>query len=308
MTVRVGFPGTTAVIPQELNGCNCASMMIIRKSDEFDSDWLCAIMNSHIGRNQIEGVQYGTAQKQFNISDAIHFIFPVPPLPEQQRIAEALSDVDALIASLEKLIAKKKAIKQGAMQRLLTGKTRLPGFEGEWEEHLIQDCCEILDNLRVPVASSLRKSGNIPYYGANGIQDYVEGFTHNGEFVLVAEDGANDLAHYPVQHVCGKIWVNNHAHVLKGKDGILSTSFLAYILRMVDYQSILVGGTRAKLNGSVLKNISIQFPNLSDQKEIANILLDIDEEIKRFEQKLAKTRQLKQGMMQQLLTGKIRLI
>src|SRR5439155_12156742 len=89
---------------------------------------LCYVMNSKIGLEQVKHVQYGTAQKQFNISDALNFRFPVPLLVEQAAIAEALSDADALVESLEQLLVKKRQVKQGAMQELLTGRKRLPGF------------------------------------------------------------------------------------------------------------------------------------------------------------------------------------
>jgi len=125
ITVRVGEPGVTAVVPPELDGCNCASVMIVRQHQTFDSHWLCYVMNSRIGLEQVRHVQYGTAQKQFNISDAVNFLFPVPSLAEQEAIAEALSDADALIESLEQLVAKKRQLKQGAMQELLTGRIRL---------------------------------------------------------------------------------------------------------------------------------------------------------------------------------------
>ena len=141
VTVRVGEPGTTAVVPPELNGCNCASMMIVRKHESFDSAWLSYMMNSRVGLKQVEHVQYGTAQKQFNISDAIHFRYPVPSLTEQKAIAKALSDADDFIESLEQLIAKKRHIKQGAMQELLTGKKRLPGFSGEWTDKPFSEIC-----------------------------------------------------------------------------------------------------------------------------------------------------------------------
>ena len=85
-----------------------------------------------------------------------------------------------------------------------------------------------LDNLRIPVAESKRIKGETPYYGANGIQDYVSGFTHDGENILVAEDGANDLNNYPVYYVKGRIWVNNHAHVLKTRE-FFSPKFLKYM-------------------------------------------------------------------------------
>ena len=102
--VRVGDPGVTAVVPPELDGCNCASMMIVRRSSSFSSLWLCHLMNSYHGRQQVANVQYGTAQKQFNISDAVDFLYPVPPPDEQRAIAEALSDVDALLGALDRML------------------------------------------------------------------------------------------------------------------------------------------------------------------------------------------------------------
>ena len=125
VTVRVGEPGVTAVIPSELDQANCASMMIVRKGQKFDSRWLCFLMNSRVGKSQVEGVQYGTAQKQFNIVDAVDFLFPFPPIEEQTAIAKVLSDIDELVSEQKRLIVKARHIKQGMMQELLTGKTRL---------------------------------------------------------------------------------------------------------------------------------------------------------------------------------------
>jgi restriction endonuclease S subunit len=155
VTVRVGEPGVTAVVPPELDGCNCASMMIVRKHPSFDSHWLCCAMNSRQGRQQVAHVQYGTAQKQFNISDAVGFRFPVPPLYEQRAIAGALSDVDVLLRALGRLIAKKRDLKLAAMQQLLTGQTRLAGFHGEWETKRVE---EIADVKTGPFGSTLHES------------------------------------------------------------------------------------------------------------------------------------------------------
>ena len=250
----------------------------------------------------------------------------LPPKPEQTAIATALSDTDALLAELEKLLAKKQAIKTATMQQLLTGKTRLPEFahcaDGtpkvslktewgdipeDWEVVALGEYVNIFDNQRIPVSASNRIFGNIPYYGANGIQDYVNGFTHDGEFVLVAEDGANDLINYPVQYTTGKIWVNNHAHVLQGKKNILCNKFLAYCISSMNISHYLVGGTRAKLNGSTLKQIEILCPQYKEQTAIAQILGDMDSEINALQARIEKLREIKQGMMQNLLTGKIRL-
>ncbi len=227
---------------------------------------------------------------------------------EQCAIATALSDMDAYIEALEKLIAKKQLIKQGAMQELLTGKRRLPGFCGEWRLWVLEQAVNFYDNLRIPIAKTLRESGNVPYYGANGIQGYVEGYTHEGSFILVAEDGADDLNNYPVHYVNGQIWVNNHAHVLDGKSDKADTRYLSYIMSMLDYRAILVGGTRTKLNLGVLKHIHITLPKREEQIAIAEVLSDMDAEIDALTAKLNKAKHIKQGMMSELLTGRIRLI
>lgn len=107
--------------------------------------------------------------------------FALPPtLAEQERIADALSSIDTLISALNEQIEKKRHIKQGTMQQLLTGKKRLAGFSGEWEAEIIKDICDRYDHLRIPVAANFRIKGLTPYYGANGIQDYVDGYTHDG--------------------------------------------------------------------------------------------------------------------------------
>lgn len=231
----------------------------------------------------------------------------LPPLEEQAAIAEALSDVDSLISSLQKLIEKKKAIKQGTMQELLTGKKRLPGFSGEWSNLRIEEIANLHDNLRVPVEKSMREKGNIPYYGANGIQDYVNGYTHNGSYVLIAEDGANDLQEYPIRYASGKMWVNNHVHVLDGKNSVSDTRFLSYSMSTIDYQAAITGGTRAKLNGHILMQLALDLPPLAEQQAIAQVLSDMDSEIEQLKKKLSKYQQIKQGMMQELLTGRIRI-
>lgn len=130
--------------------------------------------------------------------------------------------------------------------------------------------------MRIPVAASLRVAGTTPYYGANGIQDYVEGYTHNGEFILVAEDGANDLKNYPVKCVKGRIWVNNHAHVLQGKCACADNQFLAYAISQADIESLLVGGGRAKLNAETLMDIELLLPSKDEQIQIGHYLARLD--------------------------------
>src|SRR5574344_1330234 len=122
---------------------------------------------------------------------------------------------------------------------------RFKGFSEKWEEKALEEIVDRYDNLRIPISASNRIAGDTPYYGANGIQDYVQGFTHDGEFILVAEDGANDLKNYPVQYVSGKIWVNNHAHVLQATEKN-DNKFLKYNISQMNIEPFLVGGGRAR--------------------------------------------------------------
>ena len=149
-------------------------------------------------------------------------------------------------------------------------------FTYNWEQRKLNDISKRYDNLRIPVSSNERTKGNIPYYGANGIQDYVEGFTHDGEFVLIAEDGANDLKNYPVKYVKGRFWANNHVHVIQGNVNDCDNKFLKYGFSRTDVESLLVGGGRAKLNANIMMNMDLIIPELKEQKSIGELFLKID--------------------------------
>ena len=177
---------------------------------------------------------------------------------------------------------------------------RFEGFTDAWEQRKVSEVANRLDNLRIPVAANLRVSGTTPYYGANGIQDYVEGFTHEGEYVLVAEDGANDLKNYPVKCVNGRIWVNNHAHVLQGKPEIADNKFLAYSISQADIESFLVGGGRAKLNAEVMMGIEFYIPKLNEQRVIGGYLTSLDDLITLNKRKYAKLVNLKKSMLEKM--------
>ncbi|HEK9106439.1 TPA: restriction endonuclease subunit S [Streptococcus equi subsp. zooepidemicus] len=180
-------------------------------------------------------------------------------------------------------------------------------YPKDWKQDKIIDVADIFDNLRIPVAESIRVKGNTPYYGANGIQGYIKGYTHDGEFVLIAEDGASSLLDYPITFTRGKIWVNNHAHVLSGKDKILDNEYLAYALKKVNYEKIIVGGTRIKLNGSTLKAINLQYPKYTEQRKIALALNSFDTHIKNLSKLIEKKKMIRDGAVEDLVSGEKRL-
>ena len=146
----------------------------------------------------------------------------------------------------------------------------------------------------------MRVAGTTPYYGANGIQDYVDGYTHDGEFILVAEDGANDLKNYPVKCVKGRIWVNNHAHVLQGKYDCADNQFLAYAISQADIESLLVGGGRAKLNAETLMGIDLLLPNKAEQIRIGKYLAQLDNLITLHQRKYDKLTNVKKSMLEKM--------
>ena len=177
---------------------------------------------------------------------------------------------------------------------------RFEGFTDDWEERKLSDIADRFDNLRVPITASERKSGDTPYYGANGIQDYVEGFTHDGEFILVAEDGANDLKNYPVQYVNGKVWVNNHAHVLQGKNTITDNKFLMNSIKNFNIEPFLVGGGRAKLNADVMMKLNILLPTFDEQEKIGSFFKQLDDTIALHQRKLDLLKEQKKGFLQKM--------
>ncbi len=147
----------------------------------------------------------------------------------------------------------------------------LDDVELDWRSLGDQDFFEIANTARRPIKASLRSAGGTPYYGANNIQDYVEGHTHDGEFVLIAEDGSASLENYSIQYVKGGFWANNHVHVVRGKEDI-ATRFLFHYLKIVNFLPFLSGGGRAKLTKGKLIEIQIPIPPLRVQKEIIRIL------------------------------------
>ena len=227
-------------------------------------------------------------------------------IEEQVKIGNFIKQFDKFITlhqrKLEHLNLKKKALLQKLFPK--NGERypelRFPGFTDAWEQRKLSEVTTCFDNLRVPVTASDRVPGKIPYYGANGIQDYVSGHTHSGEFVLIAEDGANDLNDYPIQYVNGAIWVNNHAHVVAGYKEKLENKFLSYSLKTVKMTTFIVGGGRSKLNLKALLEIPISMPNYDEQCVIGKFIETIDKNITLHQRKLEHLQLQKKALLQQM--------
>lgn len=171
----------------------------------------------------------------------------------------------------------------------------------------IAECCDILDNLRVPVNDEVRQTrqGNIPYYGANGIQGFIDDYIFDEDLILLAEDGGN-FEEYNIRPIAykisGKSWVNNHAHILRAKQEF-NQDFIFYSLVHKDITKYLNSGTRSKLNKSELQKIEIEFPATKTQEDkIAKILSTADAVIEKTQAAIVKYKAIKQGMLQDLFT------
>ncbi len=274
-------------------------------------------------RSQIIARGQGAIRANVGQGDLRQILTALPPLPEQRVIAQALSDADALIESLEQLLAKKRHLKQGAMQELLTGKKRLPGFSGEWEAKRLGDLAEMGSGGTPPSINPAFYDGDIPWVSisdmtkcgklisttdrnlsAAGLNNSSAQMCPAGTvlYAMYASLGECSIAGVPLcssQAILG----------IKAKSS-LDNEFLYYFMTSIRARVKTMGqqGTQANLNKGMVQGFHLRLPPRPEQTAIAAILSDMDAEIAALEAKLAKARALKQGMMQELLTGRIRLV
>ena len=180
---------------------------------------------------------------------------------------------------------------------------RFKEFEGEWEKKKLEECVEFLDGLRKPIKSEDRKSeqGLYPYYGASGIIDYIDGYIFDGEYILLSEDGANIIdRNYRVAFIAkGKIWVNNHAHVLQPYDGF-DINFLSETLERLNYAVYNTGTTMPKLNQEVCRNINLKIPTPKEQNKIGNLLSLLNERIATQNKIIEDLKKLKSAIIEKI--------
>jgi len=269
-------------------------------------------------RKILEHSMRGTTGRRRVPRDALENLeMPIPPLSEQKVVAEILSTVDLAIDRVRGLVERAEKLKKGLMQELFTKgighkeykETPIGKIPKEWKIVRLGDVVEVWDNYRVPVKEQDRERGEYPYCGANGIIDYVNGYTHDGEFVLLAEDGGFFGPYEKSAYIMrGKIWANNHVHVLKAIEGRATNEFLMFYLNFMDLRPFLTGSTRPKLTQKDMLRIPIPLPPLSEQREITKILSSVDEYIGLLRVKLERLEHVKKWLMDVLLTGKVRVM
>lgn len=286
----------------KINGAINQAVLCLRTQEDkyFLFKWFL-LNKKRILSTYLQGGQ-GNLSAQIIKDLNVHF----PKQDEQIKIGNYFKQLDILIEQKEKKYQKLKQLKKAMLNKMFPKngadipQIRFKGFSRKWEEKELEDIVNRYDNLRIPVSAVDRILGNTPYYGANGIQGYVEGYTHAGEFILVAEDGANDLKNYPVQYVNGKIWVNNHAHVLQAKESLADNSFLKFAILKINIEPFLVGGSRAKLNANVMMKINILLPKIDEQIKIGNYFQKLDKLIELQKKELEKLKNIKKASLDKM--------
>lgn len=293
------------------------------KNDMFVPEYCKYCFSTEAVRNAIiTGCTY-TTRALTNGKQLSAIELPVPPKPEQKAIAEALSDIDTLIANLEKLIAKKKAIKQGVMQELMTGKRRLPGFDGEWSVCALEELCDMFSGGTPNSRVGSYYGGDIPWVSISDIS--VSGkYLKNTEKSLTKDGLENSSARlYPANTLLfamyasiGKCCIANRSvsssQAILGKYNFRNATceFLYYYLSFNQKKFVEMGqtGTQSNLSKKIVQKIPVFLPELNEQTAIVSILSDMDDELNILEENLKKYQLIKFGMMSELLTGHIRLI
>jgi len=315
-----GTMGKVAIIPESLDGANMTANLIRVSPDRSKvfPMFFRQVLISEKFQETLNITTSSTTIRTIKAPELKRLKFAIPPFSEQKKIAEVLSTVDQVIEKSKEIIKKTKELRKGLMQELLTRgighkkfkKTKIGEIPVEWEIAKIEDCCDILDSQRIPLNDETRRNmkGQYPYYGANGLLDGINDYIFDDNLILMAEDGGyfEEYKTRPIAYlVSGRCWVNNHAHVLRAKEGWVRE----WIFYNVVHKNILPhigGGTRSKLNQKELRAIPIPAPPFTEQERIAKALSCVDEKIEKAMKRKENLGFVKKGLMQVLLIGKMR--
>lgn len=302
-----GTTGRVGIVPDDVQGNISRDVARVRfRHDQVAEFWL-QLLRAHGAQQTLQQATVGSTRQELSIAIMRRLTFSSPPRAEQTRIASILGSADELLEALESLIDKKRAIKQGVMQELLTGRTRLSGFSGDWVAANLGSVSRIRTGSRnnqdkVP-------SGTYPFFVRSATVERIDTYSYDTEAILVpGEGGIGSIFHY----IHGKFEV--HQRVYKISDFVADAcgKFVYYYMCQFFGPHAMENSVKATVDSLRLptfKSFEIHFPpTLAEQLAIVAVLDDADAEIEALERRLEATRAIKQGMMQELLTGRTRLL
>jgi|694.fasta_scaffold112093_3 restriction endonuclease S subunit len=301
--------GKVALVQDEIARCGGSTeFIVVRAGPEVLNGYLYQWITSDHIRDEVTGLMKGaTGRQRLNAEDLALAELPVPPLEEQKRIVTLLDAATERVTELTKCYEQART----HANNLFVSASR-EVFEGnpDWPVKTLGDVCEVLDSLRKPITKRDRTSGDYPYYGATGIVDYVGDYIFDERLVLVGEDGAKwDSGDRTAFIVEGRYWVNNHAHVLRCKQGVLVDSWLANFLTMSDLNRFVSGLTVPKLNQGSLVSIEIPVPPFEEQKRIVarldSMRAKTSEMVAAYDAKLTAAKNLRQSILEAAFAGEL---
>jgi type I restriction enzyme S subunit len=301
-----GKVGDVGLVDEELEGSNLTRGVALIAIRAGWSPVFCQhVISSASTRRRLEQAMNGSALQEIPIASLRSFKIATPQsLPEQRAIAAALSDVDGLLGGLDRLIAKKRDLKQAAMQQLLTGQTRLPGFHGEWEVKRLGDVVQIKKGQLI--TSSTLKPGDIPVIAGGKQPAYFHASANRfGRTITISASGAS--AGY-VALYNEPIFASDCSTISESEGYFLDFVYYQLLCKQQTIYKAQTGGAQPHIHAKDLNPILFSFPALPEQTAIATVLSEMDGELAVLEQRREKTRALKQAMMQELLTGRTRLV
>lgn len=304
LTIQTGEIGLTSVVPRELVGSNCHALVISRlKPDIAYPNFYLQYFNSEIGKRKFKTIETGSTMKHLNVGDMYSLEFPIPPLTEQKAIAQVLSTADAAIRTTEKLIAQKELRKKWLMQQLLTGKKRLKGFDGVWEDIELGELLHYEQPTKYLVGDTLYDdSYSTPVLTAG--KTFILGYTNEDHGickklpVVIFDDftTASKYVDFPFKAKSSAM------KLLRPKPNV-NLKFVFEAMQLINYT---VGGHERHWISKFVY-LTVPCPPIEEQTAIAQVLHSADKEISLLKSKAEKLREQKKGLMQVLLTGKKRL-
>jgi type I restriction enzyme S subunit len=290
-------------LPAFLGACS-SEIWVLSPSDRCTRNYLYLIVQSNRFL-QAANVTSGTKMPRSDWAFISEVKFPLPPIPEQQKIAAILSTWDGAMDTLGQLIAKKEELKKGLMQQLLTGKKRFDGFDGEWEEVRLRDICTASTGKTKPVDTTPEpnKSNSIPVFGGNGISGYSSEFNLSGKRILIGRVGEYCGCVHLVEE---NYWVTDNCLYLKELIPTVSVEFLSRLLTLMDLARLRNKGGQPLISQKPIMRFLVNLPNVTEQQKIASVLAAAYREIENLQRQLEKLMEEKKGLMQKLLTGEVR--
>jgi len=296
------------VYKPSFSGICSTDIWVVRAKNNFDQDWLFWLLANQDFINSASGGSGGTRMPRADWNHLKNTVWLVPELQEQRQIAEILSSLNDKIELNRRINANLEAMASTLFKKWFVD------IEGElpegWRIGIFGEAIINFDSKRIPLSSRERekRQGSYPYYGATSIVDYVDDFIFDGTYVLLGEDGSvvKEDGKPFVQYVSGKIWVNNHAHVLRGKNGF-STEYIKMFIDQVNIMPFVTGAVQPKLNQANMNVIPMVIPDqktLSNFNELLTALFGI---VLKNERQTKNLERLRDSLSPRLMNGKIRI-